>query len=51
MFESETYLRLFEELYKMALEKGPFDREWLNVPLVKEHALQGNSFISILKTQ
>lgn len=42
MFESNTYLNLFQELYKIALERGPFEREWLNVPLVKDHELQSN---------
>ena len=40
MFESSTYNDLFEELYKLAHERGPFDRSWSNVPVVKDHALQ-----------
>ena len=39
MFESKTYNAMFEELYKLAHERGPFDRTWSNVPVVKDHAL------------
>jgi hypothetical protein len=40
MFDSSTYNAMFEELLKGAVETGPFDRSWSNVPVVKDHALQ-----------
>ena len=40
MFDSVTYNTMFEELLKGAVETGPFDRSWSNVPVVKDHALQ-----------
>jgi hypothetical protein len=40
MFDSATYNTMFEELLKSAVETGPFDRAWSNVPVVKDHALQ-----------
>ena len=40
MFQSQTYLAMFKELYDGARETGPFNRDWSNVPVVKDHALQ-----------
>ena len=40
MFQSQTYVALFKELYDGARETGPFTRDWSNVPVVKDHALQ-----------
>ena len=31
---------MFKELYDGARETGPFNRDWSNVPVVKDHALQ-----------
>ncbi len=39
MFSSETYISLFKELNQVHSDPGPFEKVWVNVPLVKYHVL------------
>jgi hypothetical protein len=40
MLDSATYIKMFDELYENAIQTGPFNRTWSNVPVVLDHTLQ-----------